>query len=420
MSKKIQPFHIDPIPSPKGNKQRPVAEEEDEEGEESEFDLVDVMNSMTPAERREVYALRGLWESYKTLRKELREQIGALKVANAQARNEIFAKRQAIVTGTRDITPEELQDVKLNANTEEKAEEEEKEDGVELSSSSKAQAGKSVKVVAPSDQAAKKLLEAAAEDPNGGIPNFWLTAMCNLDTIENMITERDRPALSFLTDISTEYLDKDPHKGVRLVFSFAPNEYFKNSTLVKTYRMSFNEEEGELEVEKIEGCDIEWASKANNLTVTIKEKKQRNKKTNQIRIVEREEPCMSFFNFFTAPKEEGEDDDNDEDSTDHEEEWEMDMEAGQELMEQIVPKAVFFYTGKSVDEVAAMLHSHYGDMDGEDEDEDEDEEEEEKDNLKRVGRFSGVQNFSRGGGSDGAGSRGRGGSTSKPGECKQQ
>ncbi|EKF30383.1 nucleosome assembly protein-like protein, putative [Trypanosoma cruzi marinkellei] len=319
-------------------------------------------------------------------------------------------------------------------------------------------AAKSVRVVTPQEE--KSRLEIAAAAADGGIPDFWLTAMCNAEVVESMITERDRHALSFLQDIVMEYVDDDPQKGVRLNFHFAPNEYFTNTVLSKTYRMSFNEDSGDFEIDSMKATPVEWKSPEKNLTIILKKKKQRHKKSKSIRVVTQEEKCPSFFTLFTDPcgddeedekedkdhnnnndddgkdgkhsgvagkkggkKEDNEDKDDDDDDDDDEEdeaEAELHIEVGQLLMEEIVPKAAFFYTGKSVDQTAQSLHNQikiqFGGHDDDDDDDDDDDEEEEEDEVAPNTQPRLIQHGGKG---RGGGAGGSGGGKGKQ-ECKQQ
>jgi nucleosome assembly protein 1-like 1 len=95
-----------------------------------------------------------------------------------------------------------------------------------------------------------------------------------------MITDRDEEALKFLTDIRMEYLEKP---GFKLIFEFAPNGFFTNKTISKTY---FYQEEngygGDFIYDHAEGDQIEWQP-SKDLTVKVESKKQRNKsKPNQV------------------------------------------------------------------------------------------------------------------------------------------
>lgn len=399
--------HVDPLQ----RNPPPPPEDPDYSDEEEEFDLVEVMNAMTPAERRKVYALHGLLEEYKALRTKHMAAIAQLQMDNHKALESVFHQRREIVTGVRDITAEEIAKIPPTASS----------SSAEAAAAAEDEKKKSVTVVAPNDEAVAAVLAKAADDPAGGIPNFWLTAMSNSEALDSMITERDRPALSALQDIVCSYIDEDPRKGVTITFRFDKNPYFTDAELTKTYHMEYNEDDGDVEVADIVGCDIHWTDPKHNLTVVIKEKKQRNKKNNQIRVVQREEKCESFFNFFTPPKPPATDaDDEDEDEDDfYEQEMETDIEAGQAIMEEVVPKAAFYYTGKSVEEVARMLSQRFGFNFGADEDDDEEEEEEEEEEDNGAGEaFRNIVN-QRGGRGRGAGPGNRGGAAPQQ-ECKQQ
>lgn len=389
----MPPTHVDP------NAHTPSSDED----ELVEFDLVQVMNEMTVPQRRKVYALQGLFNDFKAIRAQMREEIAKVQMEHAEKLAKLFAIRLAIVSGERDVDAEEI--AGLPATTAAEADTKEVKKGV--------------KVVAPSDEKANDALVKAASSRTGGIPSFWLTAMSNCEAIDGMITERDRDALSHLTNITSEFVGGHPHKGVVLHFAFSPNPYFTDATLTKTYNMAFNEDDGDVEVETIVGCDIHWVSPQQNLTKVIKQKKQRNKKNNQMRIVEREEPCDSFFNFFSPPKEPGSGNDesgDDEDEEFFEQAMEMDVEAGQAFMEEIVPKGAYYYTGKAVEEVAKELRARFGF--GEDEDE-EDEDDEEEDSEAGNVDFKSILN--RGGRGGGSSAGGRGGAAGPPQqECKQQ
>lgn len=425
-SRAFPPRHVDPMAA------HPASNDSDEEDEEEEVDLVMIMNEMTTAERRRVYALKGLMADYNAVRSQLRDELAQLQLEHHNAVKRLHDIRNAIVLGTRDITPEEVAKLPADAAASSSS-------AAEKPSAPAAEGGKKkkgVKVMAPGDESASKAVAKAGETENGGIPDFWLTALENTEVFSGMITERDRPALRHLMDITSTFIDDDPRKGVVLTFSFSKNEFFTDATLVKTYHMEFNEEDNDIEIGKIEGCPIHWTSPKSNLTVVVKQKKQRNKNTKQVRVVEKEEKCDSFFNFFTPPKEPSADDKDDSDADDeddefYEQEVEMDIEAGQALMEEVVPKAAYYYTGKSVEDVAKELQKQFGfGLLGDDDEEDEEEESEEDDSGDEGGAAAaGGVNFramvqGRGGAGAGRGGAGRGGAAGQQPpqqqECKQQ
>jgi hypothetical protein len=181
--------------------------------------------------------------------------------------------------------------------------------------------------------------------------------------------------------------------GYTLEFHFSPNEYFTNTVLTKSFELiterdkdqPFKYENGSLY--KSLGCQIDW-KEGKNVTVKLSKKKQNHKGTGTIRVVTKEEVQDSFFMFFgtrTAdgvrpcfkpkdPKEEkpvahehedGESCGQDE-TAEHFIEYifEMDYELGQLIKENIIPKALLFYTGEMNDAI----------MEGNDSDEDDDDE----------------------------------------------
>lgn len=62
------------------------------------------------------------------------------------------------------------------------------------------------------------------EEDEQGIPGFWLTALENLSTVSETITDRDSEVLSNLIDIRMEYLSTP---GFQLIFEFKPNDFSK-------------------------------------------------------------------------------------------------------------------------------------------------------------------------------------------------
>lgn len=362
--------------------------------------LVDVMKEMTAQKRCRVYAMQGLLKEYYAVREKLRAELAVLQRENAAASKKYFDIRHEIVSGARDVTSEEVARISSLPSA--------KVEGDAAAAEKPAAEKKGVKIMDPVDQKQRSAIEEAAKSASGGIPNFWLTVLNNSEVVSGQITERDKDALSYLSNIEKSYVDGDPNSGVVLTFTFLPNEYFHNTTLTKIYRMEFDEDDGEQQISDVEGTPIDWKSSKQNLTVTIKQKKQRNKKTKEMRIVEREEPCDSFFKFFSPPKPHDEDEDGaDEEEEDfYEQEMEMDVETGAALMEELVPRAAYYYTGESVEDTAKELMSRFG-FDGNFDEEDEEEEEEDGAAApKKMGR-----------------GRGGGAATANPPqqqECKQQ
>lgn len=128
-----------------------------------------------------------------------------------------------------------------------------------------------------------------------------------------------------------------------------------------------------------------WAE-GKNLTVkkvTKVMKAKKGKNGGQKKTITVEEPCESFFNFFNAPEiPKNVDAMSPEDLEMLQQSLEMDVEVGRALMEDIVPRAVLWYTGmaRDNDEDDYDDEDEFDDDDeGDDDDEDVDEEEDEDD-----------------------------------------
>ena len=158
----------------------------------------------------------------------------------------LYERRRAIITGEAKPTPEEIK----------AGEEEEKKEDPEYT----------------------PLPPATGENDTAPIPEFWLTALRNHPALSEMITDRDADALKSLVDITISYLPpKEKQPGFKILFHFAPNDYFTNSVLEKTYL--YQEEvgyEGDFVYDRAIGTTIDW-KEDKDLTKTFEIKKQRNK-----------------------------------------------------------------------------------------------------------------------------------------------
>jgi len=195
------------------------------------------------------------------------------------------------------------------------------------------------------------------ENDSKGIPDFWLTALQNIDPVSSVISARDCEALKYLRDIKTITREKE----FELQFYFNENPYFTDKVLTKVYKLE-EESDGEETFSKAEGCEINWKP-GKNLTVQKKKKgkgKQKGKKA-----LFKEVPCESFFNFFSPPEF------NNEDEMENEEEAErieMDLEIGFAIREKLVPLAVLCFT----DEINPIDSLFEGDDYDQESDDDED------------------------------------------------
>ncbi|OBT55868.1 hypothetical protein VE04_02856 [Pseudogymnoascus sp. 24MN13] len=315
------------------------------------------VESLPTPVRRRVAGLKGVQRDHSKLEAEFQEEVLQLEKKYFEKFTPLYQKRAAIVNGTAEPTEDEIK------AGEEDEEEEEKDE----------------------EEAAVKPEETT--DAITGIPEFWLSAMKNQISLAEMITDRDEAALKHLTDVRMEYLDKP---GFRLIFEFAENDFFTNTTITKTY---FYQNEsgygGDFIYDHAEGDKIDWKA-GKDLTVRIESKKQRNKNTKQTRVVKKTVPTESFFNFFSPPKAPTDEDDDDA-ASDIEERLELDYQLGEDIKEKLIPRAVDWFTGEALqfEEMDDDLEEHDFEDDDDEEDDDlsedhddEDESEEDDDNAK--------------------------------------
>lgn len=318
------------------------------------------IESLPAPVRRRVAGLKGIQKDHSKLEAEFQEEVLQLEKKYFAKFSPLYQKRAGIINGAAEPTEEE---VKAGEEDEEEDEEE---------------AGEGAKPETKSD----------IPDNVAGIPEFWLSAMKNQISLAEMITDRDEAALKHVTDIRMEYLDKP---GFRLIFEFAPNDFFKNKTITKTY---FYQNEsgygGDFIYDHAEGDEIEWLP-GKDLTVRIESKKQRNKNTKQTRIVKKTVPTESFFNFFSPPKAPTEDDEDDAEE-DIEERLELDYQLGEDIKEKLIPRAIDWFTGEALafEEISEdeLDPNDFDDEDDEDEDDlsDDHDDEEESDDDDESGK----------------------------------
>ncbi|EJD50227.1 NAP-domain-containing protein [Auricularia subglabra TFB-10046 SS5] len=308
--------------------------------------------------KKNVEALKGVDTKYLEIYKEYKKELLQLEVKYAAKYQPLFDRRAAIVNGTAAPTAEELA------------------------------AGAEVSVKDNEGDDEYKPLPADVEPAKEGIPDFWLTALRNHVGISDLITERDAPCLSHLTDVRCVLINEDAKKGYRLEFAFSKNDFFDNELLTKTY---YYQDEldyaGDYVYDKSEGCEIKWKDDK-DLTKSYEIKKQRNKNTNRTRLVRKAHPAESFFNFFAPPTPPDEEaieagDVDEEELEELEQRLEMDYQIGEDLKERVIPRAIDFFTGKALD---------YEELEDDDDDEDfEDVDDDEDDDDSEVSRL--LQSF---------------------------
>ncbi|KAJ6813543.1 nucleosome assembly protein 1,4-like [Iris pallida] len=332
----------------------------------------DVLESLTPAVRKRVDALREIQGQHDELEAKFFEERAALEAKYQKLYEPLYNKRYEIVNGIIEVEGVTAE-VKEETPAEDKASEEK------------------------------------------GVPDFWLNAMKTNEILAEEIQERDEGALKFLKDIKWCRLD-DP-KGFKLEFFFGPNPYFKNSVLTKTYHM-IDEEEPILE--KAIGTEIEWLP-GKCLTQKILKKKPK-KGSKNAKPITKTEDCESFFNFFNPPEVPDDDDDIDEDAAEQlQNQMEQDYDIGSTIRDKIIPHAVLWFTGEAVqgEDDFADIGEDDEEEDDEDDDEndDEDDEEDDEDDGHDAGatRKKPTAGRKKSGGIAGEGQQG-----DRPAECKQQ
>ena len=177
-----------------------------------------------------------------------------------------------------------------------------------------------------------------------GVSDFWMRTILN-HQIGEMVSEKDRPILGYLQNIELD-LHKDDN-GFDLIFTFAANNYFNETRIVKSLQMA---DKGILD--STSSTAITWKDGCNP---TIK--KQKKKKKGKKVTVETE--CESFFNIFKTldqPEPEKDEQPKDKKVGDEDEEDEYDFDAVQEkladdlefaemIKEDVIPLALEYYLG---------------------------------------------------------------------------
>jgi nucleosome assembly protein 1-like 1 len=285
------------------------------------------MNELPLTVRRRVYGLKGIMGMRETISR-YNLDVGALQTKYSALFNELHRRRCDIVCGKVEPSAEDVRsgleyDLARNAK---------RSEGLEK----------------PAEEEVPPPAARGEGDASVGVPNFWLGALKGHPDLQESITERDEKVLAYLTNIREE-LFPNPFHGFRLHFEFAPNEYFTERVLVKEYWTK--EAEFDTVLVKSEGTPITWSDSTHNVTVMLQKKKQRNRRGGQTRVVSKEVPCDSFFNFFTPPKPSTPESiqaaiaEGGTEGPDSDEVFVQDYEMGCTIRDDLIPSAVDWYTG---------------------------------------------------------------------------
>lgn len=83
------------------------------------------------------------------------------------------------------------------------------------------------------------------------------------------------------------------YPSFKIEFRFEPNEFMKETTLIKTYNFIDNEKD---ELKNVEGCEINWVDDDKNPTIKLNVRKK--KKGKVVETITTSKKIDSFFNIF--------------------------------------------------------------------------------------------------------------------------
>jgi|UniRef100_A0AC35ES69 hypothetical protein len=209
------------------------------------------------------------------------------------------------------------------------------------------------------EEALQQVVDGLKDDASvKGVPDFWLHALQNCPTVEEMIEEVDHPILKHLKNIESE-LTSNP-MGFVLRFTFEPNEYFSNTTVDKTYHYKLAPSEAPphlFDGPIIDSCKvtpIQW-NEGKNPCFKLVKRKQKKAKSGSGRFVTKQVAQASFFNFFAEDM--------------SAETAETDYEIASLIREQVIPHATVYFTGELHDGDDFDDEDSFGSFeDGDDED----------------------------------------------------
>eukprot|EP00835_Amoeboradix_gromovi_P001532 NODE_71_length_23666_cov_0.239403.p9 type:complete len:262 gc:universal NODE_71_length_23666_cov_0.239403:9016-9801(+) len=185
--------------------------------------------------------------------------------------------------------------------------------------------------------------------------SIWYNCFCNHPVLRNYINEEDEKVFAFIYDIELLFIQG----GFELHFKFKPNTYLKELLVIKQYKYISDDAEKDdsfLDITKlpidlpavpksdIPGVQFEntfttpvsWTT--NILTKTIN-KKQRNKHTNQVRVLTTEIVLDSFFHYF---------EDHGKSSRDPELS-QIDIDIADAIKDDVIPNLYIWYVGDNLD-----------------------------------------------------------------------
>mmetsp|Transcript_7295 Transcript_7295/g.18064 ORF Transcript_7295/g.18064 Transcript_7295/m.18064 type:complete len:352 (-) Transcript_7295:342-1397(-) len=280
----------------RAGKGAPAPEPVDADMDDFEMGDFDPLEGMTSHTKRRVMALKEVQSKYDTLNRVYQQELAQLQAKFLEKYAPLFNERKAIASGAQKVGDYGIED-----------------DG---------------------------------EPDTGKVDEFWLTAMYNHDKVGSFVTERDAEVLQHLVDVRLEVLAGE-ERGFKLFFEFEPNKFFTNKVLEKTYIL---EPEDDLIPKNFLGTKIDWKDAALDVTTEQKKKRVKGKdgpKGGKPAFSMESVPCESFFNFFDPPQiPERPEELDDEQMGALQEELSMDFDIGFAFKENIIPRAVEWFTGE--------------------------------------------------------------------------
>eukprot|EP00760_Papus_ankaliazontas_P031776 PhM_4_TR5451/c0_g1_i1/m.21817/K11279/NAP1L1, NRP; nucleosome assembly protein 1-like 1 len=251
--------------------------------------ILSFLSSLPIDVRRRVYALKGIAGFSDTVTRH-RTELEALEAKYAAEHYlPLRAKQQAIISGATEPTADQIAAGEAFAKhlTEKRV----KETGE-----------------APPTELSMNTGGSEESEAMVGIPEFWAHAMRGVVDLFDIISDEDYNVLKHVTAIRSMPLSLETgaegRRGFRLEFEFAPNEFFTNSVLTKTFYEKLDADG--LHAVRLESVDsmspaIQWKSDEVNPTIRLRPRTERNRYTNERRVVNDKKLQSSFFHFF-SPK----------------------------------------------------------------------------------------------------------------------
>lgn len=194
------------------------------------------------------------------------------------------------------------------------------------------------------------------------------------------MTEKDAEILAFLEDVSCEDIldETGDEQGYKLSFTFKENDFFSNKELSLVIELF--QSGGMMQVDRLEGTEIQWKSDSVNPTIKVMKKKPKPGKGKKPAF--KKEKVESFFNVFSPPEPEELEDMDDDEAEEMQEVIEKILAMGETLREEIIPHAINWFTGEAAEEEEEDDDSEEESEQGEEyssDDDDDDEDDEDDD-----------------------------------------